>query len=399
MPAPTPAPAPPAAPPAASDAAWAAVLARDPGAAFVYAVRTTGVYCRPRCPSRRPRREHVAVYDAPADARAAGFRACRRCAPDAAAPAPTRADAAVARARALLDAAAADPAGPARLPLAELARAAGMSAAHLQRAFTAAVGASPARYAAALRAGRLRLALRGERTVSRAVYAAGYAAPSRAYAAAEAHLGMTPAAYARGGAGVRLWWGTASVAVGRALVAATARGVCAAFLGDDDAALAAALAAEFPRAECWPAAADGPAPDGATDDGVGDDAAAARAHLADGLAAVARAAEGRPAAAPAPTLDTPATAWQARVWDALRAIPPGETRTYGALAAALGRPGAARAVATACAGNRVALVVPCHRVVPAGGGAGGYRWHPSRKARLLAAERGAAPTADAPAPA
>lgn len=400
-------------PAASPDARWAAVQARDARAdgRFVYAVRTTGVYCRPSCPSRRPRPEHVAFFAESALARAAGFRACRRCAPDAppgSASHATRADAAVAAARALLDAAdAAAGAGTGnapRMPLTELARRTGVSAAHLQRAFTRQVGASPARYAAALRAARLRGALRAERTVSAATYAAGYAAPSRVYDAAAAHLGMTPAAYARGGAGVRLWWAAGDTPLGRALVAVTARGVCAAFLGnanaadahaghpavaDVDAALEAELAAEFPQAERVRVVL-GAGPGGASPDAVGDDAdTAARPRLAGALAAVAAAAGGAPAPGEV-ALDLAGTAWQQQVWAALRAIPAGETRTYAGLAAALGRPTAARALARACATNRVALVVPCHRVVPAGGGVGGYRWGPARKEQLLAAERAAA---------
>lgn len=400
-------------PATAPDARWDAVQARDAGADghFVYAVCTTGVYCRPSCPSRRPRREHVAFFAVPAGARAAGFRACRRCAPDAPLPNTTRADAAVAAARALLDAADREGADR-RVSLAELARQTGVSAAHLQRAFTRRVGTSPARYAAALRAARLRGALRAERTVSAATYAAGYTAASRAYEAAAAHLGMTPAAYARGGAGVRLWWAAGDTPLGRALVAVTARGLCAAFLGDAaggdadrgdaaggsdlDAALAGELAAEFPRADRVRVALGmGPGRDEAADEAREDaEAAVARPRLAAALAAVAAAAGGElPAGTAAPAnvaLDLAGTAWQQQVWAALRAIPAGETRTYAELAAALGRPTAARALARACATNRVALVVPCHRVVPAGGGVGGYRWGPARKAWLLAAERGVA---------
>ena len=378
------------------EARWAAVLLRDAAAdgQFVYAVRSTGVYCRPSCPSRRPRRERVAFFDAPAAAAAAGFRACRRCAPDTTAALRTRTTVAVERVRALLDAAA--DAGGERLSLGALARETGVSAAHLQRAFTRAVGMSPARYAAARRAARWKAALRREGSVSRATYAAGYAAASRAYAAADAHLGMTPAAYRRGGAGVRLWWALFDTALGRALAATTARGVCAVLLareGEDDAALEAALAAELPAAERHPAA------DGGAEDA---EAAAALSLLQAATAAVRAQAGGEPGASPdaadALPVDSAGTPWQRHVWNALRAIPAGETRTYAELAASLGRPTAARAVARACATNRVALVVPCHRVVPAGAAArgfaegvvSGYRWGSARKAQLLAAERDAA---------
>lgn len=381
--------------PTNSEARWAAVLRRDAAAdgQFVYAVRSTGVYCRPSCPSRRPGRERVAFFDAPDAAAGAGFRACRRCAPSDAAAPPTRTAAAVERARALLDAAA--DAGGDRVSLAELARATGTSAAHLQRAFTRAVGVSPARYAAARRAERLKAALRRETSVSRAVYEAGYAAPSRAYAAASAHLGMTPAAYRRGGPGVRLWWTTFDTALGRALAAATARGVCAVLLADQadadaaraDGGLVEALAAEYPRAERRPL--------GATTADDGPETAAARALLGAAVAAVREGAGGGKVAGGALPVDSPGTPWQQEVWRALREIPAGETRTYAEVAAALGRPAAARAVARACATNRVALVVPCHRVVPAGAAArglgegevSGYRWGPARKVQLLAAER------------
>lgn len=386
-----------------SDARWGAVLRRDPDAdgRFVYAVQSTGVYCRPSCPSRRPRRDRVAFYDTPETARVAGYRACRRCAPDAPAAPATRTAAAVARARALLDAAD----GGDRLTLAALARAAGVSAAHLQRAFTRAVGLSPARYAAARRAARWKAALRAEGTVSRATYAAGYSAASRAYAAADAHLGMTPSAYRGGGAGVRLWWTTFDTALGRALAAVTARGVCAVLLADEnvahydkqDAALEAALAAEYPAADRRRApdvaGAGGVNADGVNADGA--DAASALALLEATVIAVRARADGATAVGGTLPLDAAGTPWQREVWAALVAIPAGETRTYAELATSLGRPTAARAVARACATNRVALVVPCHRVVPAGAAArgltadavSGYRWGPARKAQLLAAER------------
>ena len=383
------------------DARWTAVLARDAAADghFVYAVRTTRVYCRPSCPSRRPGRDRVTYFETPEAATAAGYRACRRCAPDTAGALHTRTAAAVARARDLLDAAV-DADGD-RIALGALARAAGVSAAHLQRAFTRAVGVSPARYAAARRADRYKLALRRERTVSRATYAAGYTAASRAYAAADTHLGMTPAAYQRGGAGVRLWFAVFDTALGRALVAATARGVCAALLapteveaGSEDAALVAALAAEYPRADRQ-AAGIPTADDARTTDDT--DSVAARGWLARAMASIRARAAGSTVESPnddAIAIDSPGTPWQRQVWDALRAIPAGDTRTYAQLAAALGRPTAARAVARACATNRVALLVPCHRVVPAGAAArgfaesavSGYRWGPARKAQLLAAE-------------
>ncbi|HEU4698119.1 MAG TPA: methylated-DNA--[protein]-cysteine S-methyltransferase [Gemmatimonadales bacterium] len=371
--------------------AWAAVLARDAAqdGRFVYAVRTTGVFCRPSCSARRPRRENVAFFPDARAAAAAGYRACRRCRPESVAePAAARA---VARARAFLDAHPDE-----AVPLDRLAREVGLSPHHLQRTFTRLVGTSPKRYAAALRAERFRTGLRDGATVSRAGFDAGFGAASRAYDAAAAHLGMTPAAYRRGGRGVHVRYALAATALGPVLVAATRRGVCAVTLGDDDATLEAALAAEYPEA---------------TRERLTGAALAADPDLQRWLASVVRAAGAPPdgdATAPAPgreagtrsladvPLDVPGTPFQDRVWRAVRAIPRGETRSYTEVATALGVPRAVRAVASAIASNRVALVVPCHRVVPkgaapAGSRVGQYRWGPERKRRLLAQEREDAP--------
>lgn len=351
------------------DAAWTAVASRDRSAdgAFVYAVRTTGIYCRPSCPARRPRREHVAFLAGPAAAESAGFRACRRCRPTA--PRDAEPDA-VARARAHVDAHV-DAGDERPLPLAALAAHVGLSPAHLQRVFTRAVGLSPRAYRDARRVARLKTRLRAGDTVSRATVEAGFAAGSGVYARADRALGMTPAAWRRGGAGERVAFATASTRLGRLLVAATARGVCAVALGDDDAALAAWLRAELPAATL------------ARDD-------AAVGAWVEALARHLDAAPAGDAALHAVPLDLAGTAFQQRVWRALREIPFGATRSYAELAREIGRPGAARAVARACASNRVALVVPCHRVVRADGDAGGYRWGAERKAGLLAAERAGA---------
>ena len=362
----------PAAHAAADDEALAraAVVARDAAndGRFVYAVRTTGVYCRPSCPSRRALRANVSFHPTPGAAEAAGYRACRRCHPrDGATPAAL----AVARARAYLDALPAQ-----AVPLGRLARETGMSPHHLQRTFTRLVGVSPKRYAAALRAERLEAELRAGATVSRATFEAGYGASSRAYEAADALLGMAPAAYRRGGRGEHVRWATAASALGRVLVAATARGVCAVTLGDDDAQLEGALAAEYPHATRERVVLDGSAAAGGG--GAHDDLhgwmAAVLAHLA---------GEGHRLALPT---DVGGTPFQQRVWQALQEVPYGETRSYAQLAAAVGAPRAVRAVAGACARNRVALVVPCHRVVREGGALGGYRWGVERKQRLLAQE-------------
>jgi AraC family transcriptional regulator of adaptative response/methylated-DNA-[protein]-cysteine methyltransferase len=345
---PTPSPSP--------DAAWRAVLTRDRAldAAFVYAVRTTGVYCRASCPSRRPRREHVTFFAGAADAEAAGYRACARSGP--ASPGP-RAARAIERAAAFLEAHLDE-----RVTLAALAQRVGMSPFHLQRTFRRALGVSPRAYQDARRLSRFKQEVRAGVTVGEATYAAGYGSARGLYESARGGLGMTPATYRRGGRGEHIRFATAGTAAGQLLVAASERGVCAVNLGEDAAACERALRAEFPTAEV-------------TRDEAG---------LAGWVEAVARQVAGSPA--PDLPLDLRGTAFQLKVWRALRDIPPGETRSYGQVAAAVGDAAAARAVARACATNRVALVVPCHRVVPAAGGAGGYRWGAARKQVLLEAE-------------
>lgn len=348
------------------DEAWAAVTSRDARAdgRFFYAVTTTGVFCRPSCPSRRPRRRHVLFFARPQEARAAGFRPCRRCAPEARfAPAA----AALERVRAHVDAHLDE-----RLTLEALAAVASLSPAHLQRSFKARYGLSPRGYVRARRAERFKAEVRKGRTVTDALYEAGYGSGSRLYEAAAAELGMTPGTYRRGGAGLSIRYTTAAAALGRVLVAATERGVCAVQLGDADAELEAGLARQYPQATL-----------------ERDDAA-----LRPTLAAILAHLDGGVRQLDLP-LDVAATAFEWRVWRALQQIPYGETRSYAEVAAALGRPRAARAVARACAANRVALLVPCHRVVRGDGGVGGYRWGTERKRALLAREtagaRGGAP--------
>jgi AraC family transcriptional regulator of adaptative response/methylated-DNA-[protein]-cysteine methyltransferase len=351
--------------------AWAAVVARDRSAddAFVYAVRTTGVYCRASCPSRRARRENVAFYADSRAAESAGFRACLRCRPtEAVTPEP----AAVTRARAHIDAHL-ESRGDAPLPLAELAAAVGMSPAHLQRTFTRVVGLSPRAYRDARRVARLKERLRAGDTVSRATFEAGFAAGSGVYARADRALGMSPAAWRRGGQGERVAFAVAPTRLGLLLVAATARGVCAVAMDDDEAALSAWLRDELPAAELVrEAVSDG-------GEGVAGYAAAI-AHWVD--------RGGGDASLRELPLDLAGTAFQQRVWRALRAIPYGATRSYAELAREVGAPRAVRAVASACASNRVALVVPCHRILRTDGATGGYRWGTERKARLLEHERG-----------
>jgi len=335
-------------------ARWRAVRERDRAAdgGFVFAVKTTGVYCRPSCPARRPRPENVEFFAEGDAARVAGFRPCKRCRPDDV-PAIERA---VAEARQILDAAEGE-----ALALADLAKAVGLSPAHLQREFRRRIGLSPKQYALAHRAERLRRGLGGGRTVLDAGFEAGYGSASRLYDEAARTLGMSPGRFRNGGFGARIAYALRETALGHLLLAATDRGLCAVRLGDSAAAVRAALSAEFPRATL-----------------VEDPA-----RLAASFETVALMLAG---STESPALDVQATPFQALVWQALLRIPRGSTVTYGALARALGRPTAVRAVAAACAANPVAVVVPCHRVVGKGGALTGYRWGVERKRALLQAE-------------
>ncbi|HKG93089.1 MAG TPA: bifunctional DNA-binding transcriptional regulator/O6-methylguanine-DNA methyltransferase Ada [Gemmatimonadaceae bacterium] len=346
------------------DESWAAVVARDPAydGAFVYAVHTTGIYCRPTCPSRRPHRENVRFYPRPDAAERDGFRECKRCRPRR----PDASEGAAAAARIRRAVAYLDAHVDERVTLADLAREVGANPYHLQRAFTRRVGLSPTRYQLARRLERFKHRLQGGDTVSRATYEAGFGSSSSLYAAADAGLGMTPAAYRHGGRGVQLRYAVSNTAFGWLLVAATARGVCAVSLGDSAEGLEAELRGEFPRAEVE------------RDDDAGAPWVAAIVEHLDGLTE-----------RPALPLDLAGTEFQMRVWRALREIPFASTRSYASVAEAIGQPGAARAVARACATNRVALVVPCHRVVREDGAPSGYRWGAERKRRLLEHERAA----------
>ncbi|MEZ5319699.1 MAG: methylated-DNA--[protein]-cysteine S-methyltransferase [Vicinamibacterales bacterium] len=342
---------------------WRAVETRDPGAdgLFVYGVTSTHVFCRPSCASRRPRRDRVRFFPSPAMAKAGGFRACRRCRPES----PRAASAATALVRRACEAMARSP--ERRWTPAALGAIAGGSPVRLQRAFRRTLGLAPREYAAACRHRRFLETLRDGRSVTDAIYEAGYGSPSRIYGAGE-RPAMTPATYRRGGAGARLDWAITGSPIGRILVAATSKGLCFVAIGEDEAGLRDTLAREFPRAEIAPA----PSP------------VAAR------LARAARALVESSDAPPDLPLDIVGTAFQWKVWRALTRIPRGQTRTYADVARAIGRPTATRAVARACATNPVALVVPCHRVVPATGSGGGYRWGTERKARLLEKEEAAA---------
>ncbi|WP_345812403.1 bifunctional DNA-binding transcriptional regulator/O6-methylguanine-DNA methyltransferase Ada [Paraburkholderia sp. PREW-6R] len=342
---------------------WEAVTRRDPQAdgAFFFAVRTTGVFCRPSCASRQPRRENVAFFDDPDAARAAGFRDCKRCQPGGL----PRELEIVRRACAALDA---DP--QQRLTLAQLSDAVHVSPFHLQRLFKRVVGVSPRQYQAARRGAALREALRSGSDVTRATLDAGFGSPSRMYESASAELGMAPSDFRRKGAGLTVRYASAPTSLGFVLVAATDKGICKIGFGDDAAQLAEELHTEFANAE------------------LKEDAAQLAPFIAqiDGYLSGTRQDFDLP-------LDIASTAFRQRVWDALRRIPYGETRSYTQIAEAVGSPRAVRAVASACATNPVALAIPCHRVVHKGGALAGYRWGLPRKAALLDNEAQHADTA------
>src|SRR6516162_5894613 len=344
------------------DQCWAALERRDAGAdgKFLYGVRTTGVYCRPGCTSRLPLRKNTLFFETRAEAEAAGLRACKRCRPADGSTA-SRHIAAIEKACALLQRSEAMP------TLAELADAAGISRFHFHRVFKQITGATPRDYARTHRLGRLAEKLDAGERVTEAIYAAGFGSSSRAYEAAPAGLGMTPGIRRRGGTGQTIGFVTVETPLGWALVAATKRGICMTALADDRNSLIDALKQRFPAAAV--VAGDGELKD-----------------WADRIVGFIT--------APDRNLDLPldiqGTAFQARVWRALQKIPPGRTATYTEVAAAIGQPKAVRAVAQACATNKVALLVPCHRVIRSDGELGGYRWGVERKRALLSRERAAA---------
>jgi AraC family transcriptional regulator, regulatory protein of adaptative response / methylated-DNA-[protein]-cysteine methyltransferase len=339
---------------------WQAVSERDRQAdgAFFFAVRTTGVFCRPSCASRAPRRENVEFFATTDAAERAGYRPCKRCQPTSL----PRELAIVERACKVLDA---DP--QQRVTLQQLSDAVHVSPFHLQRLFSRIVGISPRQYQAAQRAGVLRDALQRGRDVTRATHDAGFGSPSRMYEAVPAELGMTPSAFRRKGAGLTVRYTTADTPLGTVLIAATQKGVCTITFGDDASALVEQLAVEFAQAERI------------------EDKTGMEPFVAQVLAYL----HGTRERFELP-LDIGATAFQRRVWDALRRIPYGQTRSYSEIAESLGAPRAVRAVANACASNPVALAIPCHRVIGKDGAIAGYRWGLHRKETLLDTERHAA---------
>jgi AraC family transcriptional regulator of adaptative response/methylated-DNA-[protein]-cysteine methyltransferase len=341
------------------DARWRAVQHRDSAAdgAFYYSVLTTGVYCRPSCPSRRARRENVTFHATVADAQAAGFRPCKRCRPNEAALAERQA-AAVATACRLIEESEEPPS------LSALAGTAGMSRFHFHRVFKAVTGVTPKAYAQAHRARRLRGQLAQSGTVTQAIYDAGFNSSGRFYAAAERMLGMTATDYRSGGANARIRFAVGECSLGSILVARSERGICAILLGDDPDALVRELEDRFSKAQLIGADKD----------------------FEQLVATVVGFVE-----APARGLDLPldvqGTAFQQRVWEALRQIPCGSTASYAEIAERIDRPKAVRAVAGACASNPIAVAIPCHRVVRTDGELSGYRWGIARKRALLGRER------------
>jgi AraC family transcriptional regulator, regulatory protein of adaptative response / methylated-DNA-[protein]-cysteine methyltransferase len=345
--------------PVESEYYWQAVVERDKSkdGSFVYGVRSTGIYCRPSCASRRPRREQVAFFPLSAAAELAGFRACKRCRPQAAAAPNPQVELVLAACQYI------DEHLDNQLTLEEIGGAVGASPHHLQRIFKGLMGVSPREYADARRSVALKDALREGDSVAGALYSAGYSSSSRVYERSDALLGMTPATYKAGGKGMQIGYTIVDSPLGRLLIAATERGVCAVSLGDDDTALEQALREEYPKADVRSEAVDG----------------TTVSTLLDYL-------NGARPDAKLP-LDVQATAFQRQVWQALQAIPYGETRTYGELSRELGNPNAMRAVGRACATNPVSLIVPCHRAVGSDGKLHGFRWGLERKQALLQMER------------
>jgi AraC family transcriptional regulator of adaptative response/methylated-DNA-[protein]-cysteine methyltransferase len=338
-----------------TNACLRAVATRDPAwdGRFIYGVRTTGIYCRPSCPARKPRPDQIALFATVQDARLAGFRPCRRCQPDH----PQTAQLELVERACRLIAQAETPPS-----LGDLGTALSVSPYHLQRVFKTATGLSPRQYAAGLRAGRFKDELRAGSKVTDAIYAAGFNSAGRLYAAAPSQLGMGPTTYRQGGSNMELRYTIVDCPLGRLLVAVTGRGIAAVYMGDDDENLEAMLRSEYPSAALSP-------------DQPGGEVNAVLNYLQHQQPALNL------------PLDLRATAFQLRVWEELRRIPRGETRTYAQIAEAIGRPKAVRAVANACAANPAALVTPCHRVIRGDGGLGGYRWGIERKQRLLDDER------------
>ncbi len=333
------------------DYAFAAFDRRDRSldGQFVGAVKTTGIYCKPSCPARRPLRKNVEFFESAEQARESGYRECLRCRPDEVG----RDREAVSKAVALIETA------EGTLALEALARAVGYAPHHFHRLFKRDVGVTPAAFMRGLRAARAETALDGQGTITEAIYDAGYSAPSRFYATSKGRLGMTPSAWKNGGAGVTIRWGVVDTRLGKMLLAATEKGICRLSFDEDE----SELHRRFPRAKIE----------------AGDAAF-------DTLSKAAIAAVDQPAQMPELPLDVQGTAFQQAVWQELQRIPAGQTRTYAQIAAAVGRPKAVRAAGSANGANNVAVLIPCHRVIRSDGGVGGYAYGIERKETLLAME-------------
>ncbi len=344
------------------DARWQAVATRDKRAdgVFLFAVRTTGVYCRPSCPARSPKRANVIFVETEEEARQLGFRPCKRCRPGEAAEDALEVQAVTAAARLIDEAVAANEPVP---PLEALADRAGFSKFHFHRMFKRALGVTPKAYGAAARSRRMEAELRDGNSVTDAIYGAGYSSSSRFYEAAAARLGMAPSTHRRGGEGEAIRYAVASCSLGLVLVASTDKGVCAISFGEERAALVEELHQRFPKADL------------VSND---NDLTATVESVVDLIE--------QPGRGHALPLDVRGTAFQERVWQALRAIPAGQTASYATIAEAIGQPKAVRGVAQACAQNPTAVAIPCHRVVRSDGALSGYRWGVERKEALLARE-------------
>lgn len=349
-----------------TDAFWRLVLAHDRSAdgAFVYGVRSTGIYCRPSCPSRRPKRDQVVFFALPEAAERQGFRECRRCKPRRTGMRDPRIETVARVCRDIEARLKSDSVGDSRMTLSALSASTGMSSHQLERTFRGIMGITPRQYADERRMRHLKSSLKKGDDVTTALYEAGFGSSSRLYERAPVQMGMTPATYRRGGEGMSIQYTIADSPLGRLLVAATQRGISAVYLGGSDRELEAALKEEYPRANIE----------------------RGKVELSSWVSQILNHLRGRQPHLDLPT-DIQATAFQRRVWEELRRIPYGTTKTYSQVARAIGQPNAVRAVARACATNPVSVVVPCHRVVREDGKLAGYRWGIDRKRRLLEREK------------
>ena len=340
------------------DKLWTAVKNRDSGAegTFVYAVKTTGVYCRPGCSSRLPKRSNVEFYSVASDAEQAGYRPCKRCSPDSTPMTEVKAGLITAACRRIES-------SPVQPSLAELAAEANMSPGHFHRLFKKLTGITPKEYATTKQSDRFLGALDNGSSVTSAVYQAGYSGPGRAYDQLKSRLGMTPSEYGKGAPGITIRYALAECFLGWTLVAATDRGICAVMFGDNPSVLPGLIRERFPEADLQESSAD------------------ENKVLKKAIAEIN---------IPSDKFDLPldiiGTAFQKRVWKALMEVPPGETAGYRDIAERIGRPKAVRAVAGACAANKIALFIPCHRIIRRDGGLGGYRWGLERKRIILERE-------------